>query len=44
MDWDKVARAYEIVKSGDAKRVDSVGFSVYQAGAIIRIDIKETSQ
>lgn len=41
MDWEKIIKAYNIVKSGDATRVDGEGFSVYQAGTIIRIDFKK---
>ena len=38
--WDAIKKAFEVIESGIAKRVDGNGFLVYRAGTIIRIDIK----
>ncbi|KKN10368.1 hypothetical protein LCGC14_1037290 [marine sediment metagenome] len=39
---DAIQKAFEVVESGIAKRVDDTNgrFKVYRAGTIIRIDIK----
>jgi hypothetical protein len=44
MDWGKVLNAYLQIKNGNGKRIDleftQATVKVYQAGTIIRIDIK----
>jgi hypothetical protein len=41
MDWKSVQEAYEVVEKGTLKRADGDGFSVYRAGSIICINIKQ---
>ena len=39
--WEAVKSAYALVKTGAAKRIDGANFSLYRAGSIIRLDIKQ---
>ena len=39
--WDTIKEAYEMVKSGKAKKIEGGNVTVYSAGSIIRIDIKQ---
>lgn len=41
MDWKVIEEAYKMVEKGTVKRIDGEGFSLYRAGTIIRIDIKQ---
>lgn len=41
MNWEKIEKAIEIIKSGVSNRCDLAnGVIVYKCGTIIRIDIK----
>jgi hypothetical protein len=42
--WKAIQDSYHMVASGAVKRIDGEGFSVYSAGTIIRIDIKQEAK
>jgi len=39
LDWEAVGKAFDLVASGDANRIDGEGYKVYKVGTIVRIDI-----
>lgn len=41
MDWSAIQEGYKLVEKEVLKRADGDNFSIYKAGAIIRIDIKQ---
>ena len=40
IDWNKIQKAVEVIKSGICDRCDIDNIIVYKCGKIIRIDIK----
>lgn len=43
IDWEAIADAFQFVLNGRAKRLDGAGWSVYEVGSVIRIDIRVKS-
>jgi hypothetical protein len=39
MNWEAISRAFELVDSKTASRVDGPNWKVYRVGELIRIDI-----
>lgn len=41
IDWNKIQKAIEVIKSGICDRFDIGNIIVYKCGTIIRIDVKD---